>query len=196
MQNAGMTAQSVQLSALAAEDLAFDRTALELESDDEGHFEPSGREIALGDDPMRRACETLRAGTGILLTARNSELYFSVSFARCVEQPHIMVAWSTMMFAELDGERRGAYRKLIARLAAENASNVVVIVVDPPGYFEDSIVDIDGDCYVSTLYAGERVAAVQEVWTANRTIQVEGFLLAHSGEIGAFQRFIAKPKQH
>ncbi len=165
------------LCAMRTENLQPDSTAIEVLPDDDGHCEPCGREFDLGADVWAVASALLEAGTDLLVMFRNSEIYLACSFARCARQPHIVLGWSLALFRELSEDRRQRYLRIVAQFAEAADASAVVLVVEPPGYFEDRIVGTDTDLLVDAKLPNGRTIAVREVWVSAGTASVEGATL-------------------
>lgn len=181
----------VSLEALAR----FETVGLELDVDvqrilvdDEGHCEPRGSQFALSGRPMEAAYDLLSKGLDLLLTWRNSDVYMSVTFARKALKPHIMIGWSTKIFKNLSEGKRKQYLNLIASFAKETRSSTVVIVSDPPGYFEERIINVDDTVLLALKSREGRTAFVHEIWVEGVEAALDFGLLDEIGSIHGFIR--------
>ena len=181
------------LCAMRSEDLEPDSTAIEVLPDQNGHCEPRGREFDLGADAWAVASALLDKDTDLLVMLRNYELYLSCQFARCARQPHIVLGWSLALFRRLSEDRRERYLEIVARFAEAAEAAGVVLVLEPPGYFEDRIVGIDTHLLVDAQLPNGRTIAVQEVWISGGTASVEGAALIRAKTIARYQRSVVVP---
>ena len=168
----------------------LDSTAMRVLPDEEGYCEPRGSEIVFAEDRYHQALSLLETGTDLLLTYRNRDLYLSLMFARCARSPHIMIGWSTRLFRKMSNESRSLLLEQIAEFAKEIDVFASVFVADPPGYFEDRMVEIDQTLVLVLESPKGGAIPVQEIWTQGDEVEIDLGSALSAGSITGFRRFL------
>lgn len=177
------------LAKLNVEGLTLDDTAFEVLPDEEGHCEPQGRELALGREPQKEAVRLLATGRDLLITFRNSDLYFAVTFARKGKSPCIIVGWSCRLFEALSANCQERYLQLLADFGNAARARAIILMPEPAGYVEDHIAFVDGVLLVDAKLPNGRLIDVQEVWVEDGNVVLENVRLRERKKLGAYRRF-------
>ena len=136
----GIQCSLVQSRAISilTETFVFDdvgRKAVEV--DDHGHLEYVGATISIYS--VDECLNLLNNDCQFLVECRNRSLFFICSFAPRYKNPHMVLAWPVRIFGALDDNEKASYITLLRRIARECGGRYVVLVNDPPDYFEDSL---------------------------------------------------------
>lgn len=115
--------------------------------DEVGHLD-YGQKVELGEDNIHEIQRRLSEGDQFLIECRNRELFFSCVFATHYANPFIAFGWSSRLFVDLSISRKEKYFKLLRRFAKLSNAGYVLLVNDPPDFFEDRFIDIDGQRYL------------------------------------------------
>lgn len=153
------------IDALAKFGFEFDgfiRVAVEI--DEHGHLE-HGDEMPLDGSVRERLKSLFIRGEQFQVECRNEELFISCSFATRYSNPYVMLGWSIRLFSQLSEPRRNQYWNLFRECAKRCKSTHVIIVDDPPDYFEDRFLEIEGRRFLENeLPSGNRYN-IHAVWT-------------------------------
>lgn len=143
--------------------LTFDsKLLLAIEIDDDGHLE--FEEESLLRNGANELKERLRNEEQFLIEANNQELFFSFCFAMKYQNPYLMIGWSRRLFSELPESRATEYWHMLRCFAKSSLASYVVVVDDPPDYFEDRFLEFSGQrCLDSRMESG-REYEIQYVW--------------------------------
>ena len=160
----GVLSPSNALNVFAEFGLEFDSTIWELASIDEaGHLE-ANRQIRLEGPPLKELQTRLSRGEQFQVECRNRDILFTCSFDICYSNPHIVIGWSKRLFDALDVSRRWAYWRMLRKFAKLCAAKYVIIVDDPPDFFEDHFLEIDGRRILDNMTTRGNPYDIRAVW--------------------------------
>ncbi len=158
--------------------LEFDDELFELEVFPDGHLEAVGQGIKISKPVKRDLIRRVSQNQQIQATCRNKELFVVCGFATAAANPHIFFGWPARLFSLLDHEAVEEYRSMIQRVASSVKASYVIFVEDPPDYFEDHFLDVDGIRYLDVFLPSGGRHSIIEVWTQEvDSIIVEGIKL-------------------
>jgi hypothetical protein len=145
--------------------LEFDESARAgIEIDEQGHLE-YGEETPLGNSELEELKQRLSADEPLMIECRNSELFFSCSFATRYANPYVMLGWSKRLFRELRQTRQEEYWKMLRQCAKRCHAAHVLIVDDPPDFFEDRFLEIDGQRFLESQMQSGKQYDIHAIWT-------------------------------
>jgi hypothetical protein len=149
---------------LACFGLKFDNTVrLAVEIDEFGHLEHGEEEQLVGE--VRAALKKrLSERQQFLIECRNDELVFSCSYATRYANPYIMLGWSKGMFRNLSESRQSEYWEMLVRCAKQCSAAYVIIVDDPPDFFEDRFLEIDGQRFLENEMPSGKKYDIRAIW--------------------------------
>lgn len=133
--------------------------------DDDGHLE-NGDETALDQEPAADLRNRLNKNEQFTVECRNRDLFFSLSFATRYSNPYILIAWSRKIFERLERTSRDDYWQLLRNVANTCNAKYVVIVDDPPDFFEDKFIEIDGRRMLDPLASSGKPYDIRGVWAS------------------------------
>lgn len=164
--------------------LEFDDELFPLQLYPDGHVEVAEQAIEIAKPADVDLCERLSRNEQIEVLCRNKEIFVVCSFATAASNPYISLGWSVRLFTMLSEEAKEAYRRMIRRVAVAVGAFHVVFVEEPPDYFEDHFVDVDGvRCLDVFLPSGSR-HSVFEIWSKGAdSIDSEGVQLVPEGTL-------------
>jgi hypothetical protein len=137
--------------------------------DDDGHLE-HGDAVQMTGKHVEKLEIRLRNNEQFLVECRNQDLFFAISFAgKYQTNPHMMIGWSRTIFGALGKDSQEKYLQLIRNVAnACNATNIIV-VNDPPDYFEDRFLAINGRRFLDRQMPSGNKYDIQAVWISIRS---------------------------
>jgi hypothetical protein len=145
--------------------LEFDKSArAAVEIDELGHLE-YGEETPLGPTAMSELKRRLTDQEQLMIECRNSELFFSCSFATRYANPYMMFGWSKRLFRELPQSRQDEYWEMLRQCAKQGRAAHIVIVDDPPDFFEDRFLEIDGQRFLENQMPSGNKYDIHRIWT-------------------------------
>lgn len=145
--------------------LEFDKSArAAVEIDELGHLE-YGEETPLGPTTMSELKRRLTDQEQLMIECRNSELFFSCSFATRYANPYMMFGWSKRLFRELPQSRQDEYWKMLRQCAKQGRAAHIVIVDDPPDFFEDRFLEINGQRFLENQTPSGNKYDIHAIWT-------------------------------
>lgn len=145
--------------------LEFDESVrLAVEIDELGHLE-HGEETPLGELVLANLKQRLCEDEQFMIECRNNELFFSCSFATQYSNPYVMLGWSKRLFHELSLSRQKEYWDMLRQCAKQCRAAYVVIVDDPPDFFEDRFLEIDGQRFLENQMPSGNEYDIRAVWT-------------------------------
>lgn len=153
------------IRALANFGLEFDefvRPAIEI--DELGHLE-HGEESRLNGSIPAALEKRLSEQEQFMVECRNNELLFSCSFATRYSNPYIMLGWSKRLFRDLNESRQREYWDMLRKCAKGCKAAHVIIVDDPPDFFEDRFLEIDGQRFLENEMPSGNKYDIHAVWT-------------------------------
>lgn len=133
--------------------------------DDDGHLE-IGDEAALTREPVTDLLNLLSKDEQFTVECRNQDLFFSLSFATRYSNPYILIAWSRKIFQRLERTSRHNYWQLLRKIANACNAKYVVIVDDPPDFFEDKFLEIDGRRVLDSRTSSGKRYDIRAVWAS------------------------------
>lgn len=145
--------------------LEFDtsfRAAVEI--DELGHLE-HGEETPLGKSTVVNLKQRLCDDEQLIIECRNAELFFSCSFATQYSNPYVMLGWSKRLFQQLSLSRQKDYWDMLRQCAKQCRAAYVVIVDDPPDFFEDRFLEIDGQRFLENRLPSGNKYDIHAIWT-------------------------------
>lgn len=170
---------------LSCRGLEFDNNILmSVEIDDDGHLEDVGDEIMLSSPVIEDLSKRLVKNEQFLATCRNSELYFACGFATNSKNPYICIGWQKKLFASLEKSAQKEYLQMIRKSAKAVDAGYVIFVDDPPDYFEDRFLLVDGERYLDTQMPDGAPYEIHEIWLDKKVIQPVGIKLYNRKNIG------------
>ncbi len=142
----------------------FDKSARgAVEIDELGHLE-YGEETPLGPIAMFELKRRLTDQEQLMIECRNSELFFSCSFATRYVNPYMMFGWSKRLFRELPRSRQDEYWEMLRQCAKQGRAAYIVIVDDPPDFFEDRFLEIDGQRFLENQMPSGNKYDIHAIW--------------------------------
>jgi hypothetical protein len=135
--------------------------------DDEGHIEYTGEHSMRGSNREEELKTRLGSGEQFQSEFRNRALFFSLSIATGYPNPYVMIGWSNRLFANSAEDYQRRFVQMLRRFARLINADYVVIVDDPPDYFEDKFIEIDGRRFLDNMTTGGKPYEVRGVWIAN-----------------------------
>ncbi len=137
--------------------------------DDEGHLEYLN-DLELGKEKITELIQRLENDQQFLVKCYNKHLFFSIAFATKYFNPYIMIGWSKQMFRSLGEELKRKYWNLLREVARDCNATYVIIVDDPPGYFEDNFLEIDGYRLLDKKLPSGREYDIKSLWIASEKL--------------------------
>jgi len=131
--------------------------------DEAGHLE-YGDETELRGNVNDELRERLAEGEQFLIECRNEDLFFACCFATRYSNPYVEVAWSRRLFRGLEEQKQRAYRKMLKDFAKQCSATYVIIVNDPPDFFEDRFVEIDGQRFLEKVMPSGKKYDILALW--------------------------------
>jgi len=153
------------IDVLADFGLEFDesiRPAIEI--DEFGHLE-HGDELQLDGSILNGLKQRLTKHEQFMVECRNDELFLSCSFATRYSNPYMILGWSKRLFRDLNESRQNEYWDMVGRCAKQCKAAHVVIVDDPPDFFEDRFLEIDGRRFLETEMPSGNKYDIHAIWT-------------------------------
>lgn len=145
--------------------LEFDNEFFPLELFEDGHLEIGGQEVKIEENINKELFKRLSKDEQIQVTCRNKELFFVCTFASAASNPHIFIGWSARLFSMLSREAVEDYRNMLRSISIAVNASYVVFVEEPPDYFEDHFVDVDGNRYLDIFLPSGGKHSVLELWS-------------------------------
>lgn len=147
----------------------FERSGLEIDTairpaveiDDEGHLE-YGDQVKVGSVSEIRT--RLRDAEQLAFECRNHELLFSCNFATEYSNPYVMIGWSRRLFISLPSNKQESYWHMLRQFAQQINATHAIVVTDPPDYFEDRFLEIDGQRCLDRFMPSGREYEISSVW--------------------------------
>jgi hypothetical protein len=137
-------------------------------ADDDGHLEFVERvELVGGADELRKR---LRAGEQILVECRNVDIFFACCFAFKYSNPFMSFGWPSRSFYELEQSAQDEYWTMLRRVARACNSAFVIIVNEPPDYFEDRFLEIDGQRVIEKKMPNGFEYDILSVWVDDESL--------------------------
>jgi hypothetical protein len=132
--------------------------------DDEGHLE-AAEESRLAGNIEEELIRQLETGAQLLVECRNRDLFFAVFFATGHGfNPHVMIGWSRRRFRALDPATQERYWQLLRRVARAIDAAFVAVINDPPDYWEDRFLDVDGQRVIEPRRPSGAIDDIVSVW--------------------------------
>jgi hypothetical protein len=157
-----LPANAIQIFADAG--FEFDRKIFPaVAADAAGHLEP-GDSLELSGNTIKELVNRLNNDEQFLVECRNRDLFFSIFFATKNSNPYLVVGWSQRIFAELNDDLQQRYWQLLKRVARGCGATYVIVVDDPPDYFEDRFLEIDGRRFLENQTLSGRKYDIRSVW--------------------------------
>ncbi len=145
-------------------DLEFDQTIRPLVAiDEDGHHE-GGEEIELTGSILDELRKRLFKGEQFQTECRNTELFFTCIFDTGYSNPHVVLAWSRRLLRGLGELSQQAYWKMLRDFAKRCKATYVIIVNDPPDFFEDRFLEIDGQRFLEKVMPSGNEYDIHSVW--------------------------------
>jgi len=131
--------------------------------DKEGHVEFTGEQKPFPAASFD-ASNQLGEGAQFQVECFNEDLFFALCFTTKYVNPFIVIGWSNRLFHRIAADRQAGYMRMLRQAALACNAAYVILVDDPPDYFEDRFLDIDGKRFLDPLMpSGERYE-IREVW--------------------------------
>lgn len=166
--------------------LEFDAAVLKAQVVDvEGHLE-FGDESKLANPFLDDLTRRLEEGEQLLVECRNTDLFISCCFATRYANPFLMFGWSRRLFASLDEAVQGHYWRVLRKAAHQCNAAYVIVVDDPPDYFEDRFVHVDGVWVLETVMPSGRPYEIRAVWESRSlgASEIEGISAESATNLG------------
>lgn len=142
----------------------FDRTIFRAVAiDEDGHLEFAG-ELELSEHPVEELVRRLNSGEQFLVECRNRDSFFSIASATQYSNPHIMIGWSRRLFETLNEDLQQRYWQLLRQVAKGCQAAYVIIVDDPPDYFEDRFLEVCGQRFLEKQTPSGRKYDIRSIW--------------------------------
>lgn len=136
--------------------------------DDEGHLEPRGRvRLVSPYDDLR---DRLAALEQFDIECRSRDLFLSCSFATRYANPFISFAWPWWRYRDYPAWIRDRHWALLRRLAKACDATFGIIVEEPPGYFEDKFLELEGRRFLEMTGAHGMEYRIDELWIDERAL--------------------------
>lgn len=149
---------------LADQGFAFDSSAyVGAAVDAIGHI-AFGDEVKLGDRPDDELASRIIKGEQCQVQCSDADLFLIVSFVQQSWNPHLVIGWPRRLFSALPQERQQAHWRLLRGVAAASKASFLIVVIDPPGYFEDRFIELDGRRILDRERADGLEVEIQEIW--------------------------------
>lgn len=163
--------------------------------DEAGHLEHIDA-INIPFPPIDEIEKLLRHNEQFLVECRNQELFLSISFAeKYYTNPHVMIGWPRTIFSALAKDSQEKYLRLIRNVANACGAFYIIIVNDPPDYFEDRFLEIDGQRFLDEYLPSGNKYDIQNVWinSASSNTQLGGVEISGCVDVGeGFQQHSIK----
>ncbi len=172
------------IQVLQQQGLVFDNEIIPLSIHDDGHVDESGLPMKIDKSVKQNLIQRLTLCEQLQVICRNKELYFSCSFCTQVNNPYICFCWSKKLFSYFDAKKRDEYLKMIRKAAKVTCACYIIFVVDPPDYFEDRFLDIDGIRYIDIFKPDGTTYEIEQIWVDNDVKLPFGVELNSLGPIG------------
>jgi len=168
---------------------ALGSAASEVRVDDEGHCEASDWKHVLEPSDWTRLAQLLDQDVDLQLELRDEVFFFALMFARHARTPHVLLGWSDKLFDEMIPTRRARFLQLLEEFA-ESLSGIVILVREPPGYFEDYVEVGQDSALVEAVDTLGRPIDVWQIWT-DRHLELRGAAARPIGKrSGRFSKFV------
>jgi hypothetical protein len=131
--------------------------------DDEGHLEYMG-ELHLSGNKQMELQTRLKEAEQFQVECRNRDVFFSISFGTRYSNPYIMIGWSRKVFGTIAEADQRRYLRLLRQFAKLCQAVYVVIVDDPPDYFEDRFIEIDGQRFLDDRMPSGKKYEIHGIW--------------------------------
>ncbi|MBE7461973.1 MAG: hypothetical protein HS116_00650 [Planctomycetes bacterium] len=132
--------------------------------DELGHLE-HGEEVRVAQPIKADLIKRLSKHEQFLVECRNSELFFVCGFATGYSNPYMEFGWSKRLFHELNESRKRKYWNMIKKCASYCNAAHVIVVDDPPDYFEDRFPEIGGRRILESEMPNGNKCNISVVWT-------------------------------
>ncbi|KYF65238.1 hypothetical protein BE11_24805 [Sorangium cellulosum] len=156
------------IDALAQSGLVFDPWMYPaIVVDEAGHLE-HGDKVELAGPPAEELEERAVRGEQFLAECRDRALAFTLLLHAKYTNPYMALGWSRRLFRNLSHDEQERYWKLIRVVAQRSNAAYIIVVNDPPDYFEDRFLEVDDRRWLDKQLPSGATYDFRAIWISTR----------------------------